>query len=56
MSAASYNKKADVKQAHTLLLNKVNNKDIDGIRKKFSTLTIESSSKVKGINSLLTIY
>lgn len=56
MSAASYNKKADVKQASTLLSNKVNNKDIDGIRKKFSTLTIENSSKVKGINSLLTIY
>ena len=55
MSASYYNK-AGVKQAPTLLSNKVNNKDIDGIRKKFSTLTIENSSKVKGINSLLTIY
>ena len=55
MSASYYNK-AGVKQAPTLLSKKVNNEDIDGIRKKFSTLTIENSSKVKGINSLLTIY
>ena len=55
MSASYYNK-AGVKQAPTLLSNKVNNEDIDGIRKKFSTLTIKKSSEVKGMKFLLTIY
>ena len=55
MSASYYNK-AGVKQASTLLSNKENNKDIDGIRKKFSTLTIKKSSEVKGMKSLLTLY
>ena len=50
MSASYYNK-AGVKQAPTLLSNEVNNEDIDGIRKKFSTLTIKNSSKVKGMES-----
>ena len=56
MSGKVYYKNVGVKQASTLLSNKVNNKDIDGIRKKFSTLTIKKSSEVKGMKFLLTIY
>ena len=56
MSGKVYYKNAGVKQAPTLLSNKENNKDIDGIRKKFSTLTIKKSSEVKGMKSLLTLY